>query len=152
MDYFLTKKKLIQLQEELQTLKTEGRKAISEDLRTAKELGDLSENAEYIEARERQQRIEKKIAELEQVVRNAVVIGQHPKKTDTVDIGSTVEVIHAGEKMTFFIVGSNEARPEEGFISNESPLGQALLGHKAGDRVGFKTPRGRSEYKIKTVS
>jgi transcription elongation factor GreA len=152
MDYFLTKKKLIELQEELQTLKTEGRKAISEDLRTAKELGDLSENSEYIEARERQQRIEKKIAELEQTVRNAVVIGQHSRKKDVVDVGSTVEVAHGGGKATFFIVGSNEAKPEEGLISNKSPLGQALLGHKAGDVVDFKTPRGKSEYEIKKIS
>ncbi len=152
MDYFLTKKKLTQLQEELQILKTKGRKTISEDLRTAKELGDLSENAEYIEARERQQRIEKKIAELEQMVRNAVVIGQHSKKKDIVDVGSNVEVVHGGEKLTLFIVGSNEAKPEEGLISNESPLGQALLGHKAGDLVDFKTPRGRSEYKIQRIS
>ena len=152
MDYFLTRKKLTQLQQELHNLKTEGRKAISEDLKTAKELGDLSENAEYIEARERQQRIEKKIAELEQIVRNAVVIDGHAKKKDTVEVGATVEVMHNGEKKTLFIVGSNEARPEAGFISNESPLGQALLGHKAGDKVDFKSPRGKSEYKIVNVS
>ena len=152
MDYFLTKKKLMEFQKELQTLKTDGRKAISENLRTAKELGDLSENAEYIEAREQQQRIEKKIAELEQMVRNAVVIGQHSRKKDVVDVGSTVEVIHGGERMTFFIVGSNEAKPEKGLISNESPLGQALLGHRAGDVVDFKTPRGKSEYKIEEIS
>jgi transcription elongation factor GreA len=152
MDYFLTKKKLVELEGELQTLKTEGRRAVSEDLRTAKELGDLSENAEYIEARERQQRIEKKIAELEQIVRNVVVIGQNPRKKDVVGVGSTVEVIHDGEKIAFFIVGSNEANPEEGLISNESPLGQALLGHKAGDVVDFKTPRGKSEYEIKKIS
>lgn len=152
MDYFLTKKKLAQLQQELQYLKTEGRKAISEDLRTAKELGDLSENSEYIEARERQQRTEKKIAELEQAVRNAIVIDQHSRKKDTVEVGSTVEVIHGSEKKTLFIVGSSEAKPEEGFISNESPLGQVLLGHKAGDAVSLKTPWGKSEYKIKNVS
>jgi transcription elongation factor GreA len=115
-------------------------------------LGDLSENAEYIEARERQQRIEKRIADLEQTVRNAVVIDHQVKRGDGVVVGSTVEVVHDGARVTFFIVGSNEARPEEGLISNESPLGQALLGHKAGDKVEFKTPRGKSEYRIEKVS
>ncbi|MDD5710638.1 MAG: transcription elongation factor GreA [Candidatus Colwellbacteria bacterium] len=152
MEYFLTKKKLVQLQEELETLKTKGRKAISEDLQTAKELGDLSENSEYIEARERQQRIERKIAELEQTVRNAVVIDERAKKREAVDVGSTTEVVRDGEKLVFFIVGSNEAKPEEGFISNESPLGCALLGHKVGDSVELKTPRGKSRYKIVKVS
>lgn len=151
MDYFLTKKKLEELKEELENLKTEGRKAIAEDLKTAKELGDLSENAEYIEARERQQRIEKKISEMEQMVRNAVVISTR-KKHDEVEVGSSVEAEHDGEKVTFVIVGSNEANPIKGFISNESPLGQALMGHKVGETVVFKTPKGKSEYKIKKVS
>jgi transcription elongation factor GreA len=151
MSEFLTKKKLLELQKELQTLKTEGRKAISEDLRTAKELGDLSENSEYIEARERQQRTEKKIAELEQVVRNAIVIGQHARKKGIAEVGSTIKASHHGEHVTFFIVGSSEARPEQGYISNESPLGQALIGHKAGDVVEFKTPKGKSEYRIEDI-
>ncbi|MBU2101505.1 transcription elongation factor GreA [Patescibacteria group bacterium] len=150
MDYFLTKKKLVELGEELENLKTEGRKTIAENLRTAKELGDLSENAEYIEAREQQQRIEKKISELEQTVRNAVVIGVR-KRHDEVEVGSTVSVERDGEESVFHIVGSNEAKPAEGFISNESPLGQALLGHKEGEIVDFKSPRGKVKYKINKI-
>ncbi|PIR97855.1 MAG: transcription elongation factor GreA [Candidatus Colwellbacteria bacterium CG10_big_fil_rev_8_21_14_0_10_42_22] len=149
MDY-LTKKKLAELKEELETLKTEGRKSIAENLKTAKEMGDLSENAEYIEAREQQQRTEKKISELEQMVRNAVVIGVR-KKHDEVEVGSTVAVERDGEKFIFHIVGSNEAKPAEGFISNESPLGEALLGHKEGEVVDFKSPRGKVKYKINKI-
>jgi transcription elongation factor GreA len=147
---YVTKKKLVQLQEELENLKTEGRKTVAEDLKTAKELGDLSENSEYIEARERQQRLEKKIGELSQMVRNAVVISTR-KKHDEVEVGSTVHAERGGEKVTFVIVGSNEANPIEGLISNESPLGEALIGHKAGDKVVFNSPKGKAEYKINKV-
>ena len=152
MDYFVTKEKLKEVESELERLKTQGRKDVSEQLKTAKELGDLSENAQYIEAREEQQRLETRILELEQAVRNAKVISQKAKKREEVEVGSTVEVLRDGKSMKFFIVGSSEAKPEEGFISNESPLGQELVGKKVGEKLELKTPGGKVEYKIKSIS
>jgi len=152
MEYFLTKEKLKELEEELEALKTTGRKEVSESLKTAKELGDLSENAQYIEAREEQQRLERRILELEQTIRNATVISQRAKKRDEVEVGCTVEVLRDGKATKFFIVGSNEASPAEGFISNESPLGQELVGKKVGDILKISTPGGEVEYKIKSIN
>lgn len=151
MEYFLTKEKLVELEQELETLKTEGRRRVADNLRIAKELGDLSENAQYIEAREEQQRVEKRIAKLEQMVRNVSIISKR-KKHDEVEVGSTVEVSKNGETSTFFIVGSSEAKPSEGFISNESPLGVELMGKKPGDEVSVKTPNGNMKYKVNKVS
>ena len=154
MEFFLTKDKYKELEEELERLKTSGRKDISESLKTAKELGDLSENAEYIEARENQQRLEKRIAEVEHMINNVQLINSHGsgKNKDNVSVGSTVEVTHDGKSHSFFIVGSNEADPTEGYISNESPLGRELVGKKVGDVVVVKTPGGKAEYKVKKIN
>ncbi|OGY57016.1 MAG: transcription elongation factor GreA [Candidatus Colwellbacteria bacterium RBG_13_48_8] len=151
MDYFLTKEKLREFESELEQLRTEGRKEVSEDLRVAKELGDLSENSEYIAARERQQRVENRIAELEHLIRNAVIITKRHGGHEVIEVGSTVEVAHDDQITKFLIVGSSEANPEGGAISHESPLGQALMGHKVGEIVVVKSPRGRGKYKIKSV-
>ena len=133
-------------------LKTDKRLEVAEELRQAKELGDLSENSEYLEAREKQTRLELQIAEIEETLRHASIIkgGQSKEK---VEVGSTVEVLRDKKHLKFVIVGSEEAKPEDGFISNESPLGQKLLGSQVGDSVEVKTPVGSLiQYKIQKIN
>lgn len=151
MDYFITKKRLEELREELKNLKTVSRPEVVEHLRTAKELGDLSENSEYLEARDEQNRVEMRILELEDIVKNAKII-KKSSSNEIVDVGATVDVMR-GEKLTqFIIVGSTEAKPEEGYISNQSPLGKELIGKKVGDVLEIETPSGKVEYKIQKIS
>ncbi|MCL4406139.1 MAG: transcription elongation factor GreA [Patescibacteria group bacterium] len=142
MNYYLSAARLEELKKELVELKTVKRIEISDRIKKAKEYGDLSENAEYENAREEQDRIESRIEELEDIIKSAVTIKKATQQ-ETVDIGSTVEVARNGEKRKVVIVGSNETRPEEGLISNESPLGRALLGKKVGDEAVFKNPAGK---------
>ena len=149
MDYHLSPERLEDLKKELIELKTVKRTGIAERLKRAKELGDLSENAEYMEAREEQNQIETRIVELEDMVKNAVVI-KHAA-SGKVQIGSTVEVEKDGQKMTFSIVGPNEADPPSGKISNESPLGKTFLEKKAGETAKAKTPSGEVSYKILSI-
>ncbi len=135
------------LKKELQELKTKKRQEIAKRLQEAKDLGDLSENAEYFEAKEAQSLNENRIAELEDLLKNAVVI-KTSSTEDVVIIGSTIETKSNNNVETFSIVGSAEAKPQEGKISNESPLGRAFLGKRAGDEVDIKTPGGVVKYKI----
>lgn len=129
------------LKEELQVLKTEKRQDISQRIEEAKKLGDLSENAEYMEAKESQELNERKVAELEDLVRTAVIISKNRKK-GVVQIGSSVVVELNGKTTNFIITGSEEANPDEGKISNNSPLGSAFLDKKVGDKVAVKIPAG----------
>ena len=149
--YYLTSERLEELKNELNVLKTDKRADIAERLKRAKEMGDLSENSEYFEAREEQSRVESRIFELEEMIKNASVIEKSSGQHKTVQIGSTIEVSREGVKQKFTIVGSNEARPEAGLISNESPLGEEFLGKVAGAAVKVKTPKGETEYKILSV-
>ncbi len=149
--YYLTPERLEELKTELNELKTVKRIEVSERLKRAKELGDLSENSEYFEAREEQSQVESKIFELEEMIKNASVIEKPIGDRKTVQIGSSIEVSRDGQKTKFTIVGSNEARPEAGLISNESPLGKAFLGQEAGKIVKVKTPKGEAAYKILSV-
>jgi len=145
---YLSKEKLTELQAELEHLKKTERKAISRRLEEAKKLGDLSENAEYAEAKEAQETNEQRIRRLEQMLKDAVVIDK-VKTLNKVNIGSTIEVEDGdGSKKTFNIVGSEEADPSRGKISNESPIGEAFLGHKIGEVVDAKVPSGIVKYKI----
>lgn len=148
---YLTHAGLVKLQDELRELKNVKRKEIAERIQQAKELGDLSENAEYGEAKNEQSFLESRILELENLVRNAVVIDdlQHG---DAVAIGSSVTAESEGKMLTFSIVGSNEVDPGVGKISNESPLGRAFLGRKVGDVAVLETPRGKREYRIVALS
>ncbi|HEX4104324.1 MAG TPA: transcription elongation factor GreA [Candidatus Paceibacterota bacterium] len=144
---YLTKERLEELKMELETLKNKKRVEVAERLKQAKEYGDLSENSEYAEAREEQANVETRIAELEDLVKEAVTI-KKAEGTDTVTVGSTVTV-KKGEKMaSYTIVGSYEAKPEEGRISDESPLGKAFLKKKAGESVKVNTPAGAAMYEI----
>lgn len=155
MKQYLTKEKLEELKNELHELKTVKRVEVGENLKRAKELGDLSENSEYFEAREEQAQVEARIFELENMLKDVeLIVKPHagPATGDVVKVGSTVEVSRAGKKMTLYIVGSNETNPDEGYISNESPLGSAFLGKKAGETVLVQVPGGKKvEYKILAV-
>lgn len=149
----LTAEGVRELEERLEYMKTVTRKEIAEQIKEARGFGDLSENAEYDEAKNEQSRIEGEIKQLEERLRNATIIDESALNTKTVSIGSTVVVKEKGssEKMTYLIVGSTEANPLEGKISNESPVGQALLGHNKGDVVEAITPRGVTEYTIMSI-
>jgi transcription elongation factor GreA len=149
---YLTLEKKTELETELQQLKSVRRKEIADALEYAKSLGDLSENAEYHQAREDQANCEERIAHLEQVLKNAVIADKH--HAGFVEVGTTVVVVKKGEKdeRQFTIVGSEEADSLSGKISNESPLGQALLGKSKGDTVVFETPKGQVTYTLKSVA
>ena len=149
-NHYLTKERLEDLKKELEELKTVKRIEISQQLKKAKELGDLSENAEYIEAREEKGRIEDRIADLEDIIKNSSII-KKSKKQDEVAVGSTVDVLRGDKRMTLIIVGSHETQPENGQISNASPLGRALLGKKLGETVIIQTPGGKVEYTIEKI-
>ncbi len=149
-EQFLTKEGFSELQDRLTELKTIRRRAIAEAIHTAKEQGDLSENAEYASAKEEQNRIEQEIAVIEMTVKNARVI----KKTDSsmVSVGNIVTLDCDGQKRVYRIVGSNEANPIEGKISNESPVGQALLARQKGDTVVIPTPLGEKHCTIVEIA
>lgn len=147
MTEYISAEGLEKLKKELEELKTTERRAIADRLEAAKALGDLSENAEYQEAKEAQSLNEGKIQELEEMLREAVVI-QKPTGTSAVQIGSTIQVHSRHGDETFTIVGSEEADPIGGKISNESPMGQAFLGKAVGDKADIKTPGGPETYKV----
>jgi transcription elongation factor GreA len=145
---YLSQEKIDELKAELEDLKTRKRKEITESLEFAKSLGDLSENAEYQEAREMQANVEQRIMDLEEILKEAVVVTTDHK--GIVGMGSVVVVrVGAGkESKEFQVVGSEEANVAVGKISNLSPLGIALMGKKEGSAVTVNTPKGPVEYKI----
>jgi transcription elongation factor GreA len=138
---------LEKLKKELEERKGPIRAEITRKISDAKELGDISENAEYTEAKESQGFNEGRIAELEEIIKNAVVIGPDHKH-EVVAIGSTVRVESVHGKQKFTIVGAAESDPVQGFISNESPLGTAFLGHRKDEEIEVRTPSGMMKYKI----
>jgi transcription elongation factor GreA len=149
---YLTPEKKIELEHELNQLKTVRRKEIADALEYAKSLGDLSENAEYHQAREDQANCEERIAHVEQILKNAVIMDKH--HAGIVEVGATVTVTKKGtkEEKSFTLVGSEEADSFAGKISNESPLGQALLGKSKGDTATVETPKGEITYTIKSIA
>jgi transcription elongation factor GreA len=136
---------------ELVHLKTVRRRELADRIEAAKALGDLSENAEYHEAKDELAFAEGRISQIEDILKNVSVI-ETGSTGGQVRIGSAVEVEVNGKKKTYTIVGSNEADPVAGYISNESPLGNAFLGHKVGESVEVQTPGGSMNYKIVSVS
>lgn len=149
---YLTKERYEEIVTELDSLRLEGRRTVAERLKHAKELGDLSENSEYQEARDEQARLEGKIAELEDLLRSSAIIEKTGNASGGVRVGSKVTVKKGSEKRVFTIVGSNESKPTEGLISNESPIGQALIGKKDGDKVTVVTPTGLTvEYTVLSI-
>lgn len=147
---YLTKEKFDQLNAELKDLKTVKRKEVAESLDYARGLGDLSENAEYHEARENQANIEDRIAKLESMLKNATIMTHETSHGEHVRIGSTALVEKAGDKVTrkYKIVGSEETDMAAGKLSNRSPLGAAILGKKVGESFTFNSPAGAMTYKV----
>ena len=139
------------MQKELDDLKNIKRKEIAERLRRAISYGDLSENADYSSAREEQNFLEQRIAELEDKIRGSTIISQF-SKGDTVQVGSKVSLESNGEKFSFTITDPNLANPAEDKISSESPLGKALLGKQKEDAVEVETPQGSVFYKVLDIS
>jgi len=148
----LTREGLRKLEEEYEALIGERRREIAERIRHARDFGDISENAEYIEAKNEQSLVEGRIMTLEGMIRNAVVIEEAEREQGVVGVGTTVKVETVEGDERYAIVGPAEADPLQGRISNESPLGRALLGHKAGDEVEWSAPSGVSRVKILTVN
>ncbi len=147
---YLSKERLEEIKQELEQLKNVKRVEVAQRLKTAKEYGDLSENSEYVEAREEQANVEGRIFELEELVKNAVTI-QKGDGSGHVQVGSVVTVKKNGKVLTYNIVGSYEAKPEEGKISDESPLGKSFLGHMVGETLNVTTPGGVVVYEIMKV-
>lgn len=150
-NFILTSEGKTKLEKELTKLKTVTRKEIAEKIELAKEHGDLSENAEYHEARNEQAFAEGRILEIENILKNATVAKNNNK--DNVHVGSSVKLTDAnGNNLCFTIVGSHEGDPSKGLISCDSPIGQAILFRKSGDEVGVETPRGNITYRILEIS
>ena len=150
MGQLITKKGLEKIKRELNDRKTRLRKEIAEAIKEAKEQGDLSENAEYSEAKRQQNENESRIAKLEEMIKNSQVV-KRDKSANSVQLDSTIKVKSGRNKMEFHIVGSSEADPINFKISNESPLGKAFIGKSKGDKVEVETPRGKVKYEILEV-
>jgi transcription elongation factor GreA len=148
----LTKEGLQALEEELEQLVNVRRADVAERIRQARDFGDIAENAEYTEAKNEQSLLEGRIQTLEAMVRNAVMIEEENRERGVAAAGAEVKVSSEEGEETYSIVGAAEADPLNGRISNESPLGRALLGHKAGDEVEWTSPIGTSRVKILSVT
>jgi transcription elongation factor GreA len=147
----LTKEGLQALEEELEQLVNVRRADVAERIRQARDFGDIAENAEYTEAKNEQSLVEGRIQTLEGMIRNAAVIEEEPREKGVVSVGAMVEVSSDEGAEAYTIVGAAEADPLKGRISNESPLGLALLGHRSGDEVEWTSPIGTSRVKILAV-
>jgi len=148
--YSLTQEGVDELKAELAALISQ-RPHIADRIKQARELGDLSENAEYQSAREEQDRLESRISELEHILQYAKII-KKPKVDGHVRLGSVVRLKNGGKPLKYQIVGTVEADPGKGKISDESPIGLALLGKKVGDKAEIKTPAHNSTYKIVEIA
>ena len=148
----LTRAGLAKLEGELETLRTQGRTDIAEKIRVARGYGDLSENSEYDEAKNEQAKTVTRIAELEKLINEAIIINESEIRADVVNLGSFVRVYDSDmdEEVEYNVVGSNEADPMQGRISDQSPLGSAMLGAKVGEEVTVVAPFG--EYKVKILA
>ncbi len=144
----LSPKKYKELEEELKRLETVERQKIAKHLRFAKELGDLSENSEYSQAREEEALLEKKILQIRDILAKAEIAAPQRKKKGVVGIGSVVTLLAKDKKQKFQIVNSQEANVAKGLISNDSPLGKSLLNKKKGEEIILETPSGKKKYKI----
>ncbi|MDD6571475.1 MAG: transcription elongation factor GreA [Thermoflexaceae bacterium] len=149
----MTYEGLKKLEDELQDLKVVRRKEVSQKIKEAREQGDLSENAEYDAAKDEQRDIEARIEELEKILKNAEVVVDDEVDIDKISVGCAVKVydLEYDEEMEFKIVGSTEANSLQNKISNESPVGAALIGKKAGDVVSVETQAGVMEYKVISI-
>ncbi len=149
-EVLLTYEGLKKLEEELEYLKGEKRQEIADRIKQALAFGDISENSEYDEAKTEQAQVEAQIIKLENMLKNATIIDEEEVDTEVVNLGTKVKIleIKSKEEYDYQIVGSAEADPTSNRISNESPVGSALLGHKAGDTVEIEVPGGKIKYKV----
>lgn len=150
----LTYDGLKKMEEELENLKTVRRKDVAEKIKEARGQGDLSENAEYDAAKEEQAEIEARIVVLEKMLRNAEVIDDDEVSSEVISVGSKVKLfdMEFDEEIEYIIVGSAEADPMNGKISNESPVGLGLLGHKVGEVVTVEAPAGSVQFKVLEIN
>ena len=149
----LTADGLRKYKEELEFLKTTKRKEIAEKIKEARSFGDLSENSEYDEAKNEQAKVEARIAEIEAIIKRAVVIDENKKSRTIVHLGSRVKVydVEFDEELEYRIVGASEADPANNLISDESPVGKALIGRRVGEEVEVEIPMGKIKYQIKKI-
>jgi len=152
-EYKLTAERLEELKNELNFLKTVREKEVAEQIKEARSFGDLSENSEYDEAKNEQGKLYSRIGELQEILENCVVI-EEDQDTDVVRMGCTVTVMDTefGDEEAYKVVGSQEADPMNGAISEDSPLGKALLGHKEGEEILYDAPGGAFGYKIVKIT
>lgn len=150
----LTKDGVAKLEAELENLKTVRRQEVAEKIKVALSFGDLSENSEYDEAKTEQGKTESRIQELEEMLKHVKVISEHDIKTDVVNVGNLVKVldIDFDEEIEYSVVGSTEANPMLNRVSDQSPIGKAIIGAKVGDTVSFMTPGGEASLKILEIS
>ncbi|MEG0979263.1 MAG: transcription elongation factor GreA [Oscillospiraceae bacterium] len=153
-EILLTSAGLSELQVELEQLKTVGRKDVAEKIKVALSFGDLSENSEYDEAKSEQGKLESRINEIEAMLQNVKILDEDALNTDIVNIGSKIKVkdIEYNDIMSYQIVGFAQADPEKGKISDEAPVGKALLGHTVGDTVEVEVPAGKLLFEIIEIS
>ena len=151
-EVILTKEKLEKLEDELEYLKTKKRPEMAEKIKIARSFGDLSENADYDEAKNEQGEVESRIMKIEDMIRNTKTIEVN-ENADVVGVGNTVTLYDEEfeEEVEYKIVGTAESNPLEGYISNESPVGEAIIGHKVDDRVEVETPNGKMYFVIKGI-
>ena len=152
--YKMSAERLEELKKELVYLQTVREKEVADQIREARSFGDLSENSEYDEAKNEQGAVEQRIAELEDMLKNVKVINEHEVKTDSVSVGTKVKVFDETfeEEIEYTIVGSNETNPVEFKISEESPIGRALIGSQVGETVKAETPGGEIVMKVMGIS
>ena len=149
----LTSEGLAKLEQELENLKTVRRREVADKIKVAISFGDLSENSEYDEAKNEQAMIESRILQIEAMLKNVKILDAGELDTEVVNVGSKVQVLDVefDEEETLYIVGSTEANPDAGKISDESPVGKGLLGHRIGDIVAIPVPNGSVNYKILNI-
>lgn len=152
-EIYITKEGKKEKEERLEYLKNVRRPEVLEKLKVAREYGDLSENSEYDAARNEQGRVESEIQMIEETLRQAIIVDSNKTNKDVIHVGSTVKVLDLefNEEMVYKIVGTIESDPDRGCISNESPIGKALMGKKKGETVEIKTPGGSFKVKITSV-
>ena len=152
-EYPMTIEGKLKLEQELEQLKTVKRKEVVERIKIAHSFGDLSENSEYDSAKEEQAFVEGRITTIENMIRNAKIIEGNDSNTDTVSLGKSVTFVELpnGDEETYSIVGSVEADPFEGKISNDSPIAKSLIGKRVGDKVSIMTPGGEMSVKIVSI-
>ncbi len=153
-EFILTQAGLDELKAELKTLRTTGRSSIAEKIKEAKSFGDLSENSEYDEAKSEQGKLEARISEIEYMLQHATILDENQLSTEVIHIGSKVKikVIKSGSEIDYQIVGFPQADPVKRMISDESPIGKALIGHKVADVIQVETPAGITEMEILVIS